>query len=187
MENEYKKIDEVFKEEQLDHITIFAARYALGRRTFAPEIVSEFIRKYVELLSSESVSGLIEDITERERWGTLGDSCDVVTWNNLRKFLFDILEKRNYIYSKNVCLDKRDFNEIIYSAFLKELHTQRITTYNFYNLIKNHVREIQPNIIDRMIEELAKTVFEPEYTGTFKKAWIELLEFLKSYKKGEVV
>lgn len=60
-------------------VLIFATRYALGRRTSAPNIVGEALRRHSDWLSHGDVQALIRDIEDQAALG-YGDKCDQETW-----------------------------------------------------------------------------------------------------------
>lgn len=65
------------------HILIFALRYALGRKTSAPSIVSDNLLpnlKYFKLWELESIA---KEITDAQLRNNLGDECDVRVWVNI--------------------------------------------------------------------------------------------------------
>lgn len=58
-----------------DHrdIMMFAFRYALGRRTFAPAIVQEYIREHIDEFSATDRLQMAREIESEEYTNTLGD------------------------------------------------------------------------------------------------------------------
>lgn len=60
-------------------VLIFATRYALGSRTFAPHIIGEALRRHSDWLSPGVVKVLIRDIEDQAALG-YGDKCDEETW-----------------------------------------------------------------------------------------------------------
>lgn len=80
-----------------------ALRYAIGRRTYMPDLVASFIKRHADSLSRREASVMIRDIEEaRDRntseedgqpgYHSLGDKCDEETWLDLLDFLKKWLE-----------------------------------------------------------------------------------------------
>ena len=65
-------------------ILFFAFRYALGRRTFAPSIVSMQIKQNIKILPTSDLNNMFIEIMDAWAVGELGDECDVRTWVNLQ-------------------------------------------------------------------------------------------------------
>lgn len=74
-------------EKDLQILLVCSFRYALGRRTYMPSLVSEIIQEHVGALSKSDKIQILEDIRKAKATKTAGDSCDVETWSNLEKFL----------------------------------------------------------------------------------------------------
>lgn len=73
-------------------VLIFATRYALGRRTFAPKIVSEALVRHQKAISANDADVLIRDIEEQAERG-YGDRCDEDTWLDTLGWLRDMRER----------------------------------------------------------------------------------------------
>lgn len=65
-------------------ILFFAFRYALGRRTFAPSIVSMQIKQTIKGIPTSYLKSIDKEIMDAWAVGELGDECDVRTWVNLQ-------------------------------------------------------------------------------------------------------
>lgn len=52
----------------LEFILIAAVRYAVGRQTYAPDIVQRWIMAHPELLSENGISVMIREIDENDRF-----------------------------------------------------------------------------------------------------------------------
>lgn len=68
-------------------LIVFAFRYALGRRSMAPGIVCDLIRKNSGHLTEMTRTTIIYEIDYAYEHGLLGDSCDVDDWLRLKKEL----------------------------------------------------------------------------------------------------
>lgn len=68
-----------------EDILIMAARYALGRRTFAPTTVQENIKYNIHSLTKRALTVIIRDIEGYRSTDSLGDDCDVETWNQIEE------------------------------------------------------------------------------------------------------
>lgn len=65
-------------------ITMYAFRYALGRRTYAASDMVEYIIKYWNFMRKETRNQIKSEINQyKERYGNLGDSCDEEQWNRI--------------------------------------------------------------------------------------------------------
>lgn len=74
-------------------ILICAVRYSLGRRTYMPGLVTDYIMHAVRDLPKGTAEIMLRDIKEQralgERIGTsgLGDDCDVKVWERFEAWL----------------------------------------------------------------------------------------------------
>lgn len=76
-------------------IIVCAFRYALGRMTYVPSIVAEFIKTNIDKIETMDIMLMIKEITEYGYDGYLGMVCDAVLWTNLREFLVKELDNRD--------------------------------------------------------------------------------------------
>lgn len=90
-------------------ICLCAMRYALGRQTYMPSLVQDFIRVHIEEIESGTIEIMIRDIDEADRIMThrmpnghdlkmdgLGDTkIDRPGWERFRAFLKDKLKEKN--------------------------------------------------------------------------------------------
>ena len=58
-----------------------ALRYAIGRHTYMPSVVMDFVRKHIDMLDSRTVSVMIQDIEREAEQETLDQLDD---WMKLR-------------------------------------------------------------------------------------------------------
>ena len=63
-----------------------AFRYALGRRTYMPGVVSEEIMKHASEFSPRAKDIFIKEVTDCLSGGWYGDGCDKVTWEKFLTF-----------------------------------------------------------------------------------------------------
>lgn len=69
----------------LEAILISAVRYCIGRRTYMPDIVTEYImHNFDGKLSKKTIGVMIRDIDEAHG---LGDRCDVDVWMKFKAWL----------------------------------------------------------------------------------------------------
>ena len=86
MSNE-KRVDSYEDSEDLRALFICAVRYCLGRRTYMPGLVTEWIMGHCSgKLSDNDLSVMLDDINLQRRLG-LGDSCDIRTWVKFEAWL----------------------------------------------------------------------------------------------------
>lgn len=85
-----------------DHDTWFmvlvAIRYCIGRRSYAPGLATEWVKRYWNLIPLSSKHLLLRDVSEevsREKntKGWLGDDCDRATWVNFEEWLRAHIQK----------------------------------------------------------------------------------------------
>lgn len=88
-------------DEYFGTICLCALRYALGRQTYMPGIVQDFIRSHINEIDQSSIKVMLRDIEEADRIRTyisnsgdsividgLGDTkIDRPGWERLREFL----------------------------------------------------------------------------------------------------
>lgn len=96
-----KKIDTVPVSDDLRMILICAVRYSLGRRTYMPGLVTEWIMENMKgKLPRGTIEVLRRDIREQREMGerggyeALGDDCDVRTWTDFETWL--IMEENGH-------------------------------------------------------------------------------------------
>ena len=68
-------------------VIIAAVRYCLGRQTYMPDTVTRWIMASVPELPAEIAKILLRDINDQRRTGSLGDKCDVETWERFESWL----------------------------------------------------------------------------------------------------
>ena len=88
-------------DEYFGTICLCAMRYALGRQTYMPGLVQDFIRAHIKSIDQESIKIMIRDIDEadkfheytlsdgtKRRFDCLGDTkIDRPGWERFREFL----------------------------------------------------------------------------------------------------
>jgi len=70
-----------------------AVRYAIGRHTYMPEVVCNFVRRYINILDKKTIGVIIEDIDkelklgidQEELWLSLRDEL-ITRKKNMRKW-----------------------------------------------------------------------------------------------------
>ena len=74
-------------------IVICAVRYSLGRRTYMPGLVTVWIMGHCAgLMNKSDIAVMLRDIQYQREHGSLGDACDVATWENFERWLNQQLE-----------------------------------------------------------------------------------------------
>lgn len=72
-----------------------ALRYAIGRHTYMPSVVMDFIRKYIDVLDTKTISVMIDDIESETAHESLDQRSD---WLQLRDDLqthYDAMLQKN--------------------------------------------------------------------------------------------
>lgn len=71
----------------LDELSVWAARYALGRMTYAPHNVVDLLVRRKDSLRPQTREVICRDIDEAEARGGLGMEIDAEAWKQLREVL----------------------------------------------------------------------------------------------------
>lgn len=86
-----KKLESIPISNNLYTIAICAVRYALGRRTYMPGLVTDWvIANFTGRIPKGTAEIMLRDIQEqremgqRAKYDSLGDPCDVRTWESLK-------------------------------------------------------------------------------------------------------
>ena len=97
-----KKPDTIPITDNLYTVAICAVRYALGRRTYMPGLVTEWIKaNFTRKIPKGTCEIMLRDIQEQREMGeranyeSLGDPCDVRTWEKFEAWLYEELKKDN--------------------------------------------------------------------------------------------
>jgi len=91
--------------DDLNAIFICAVRYSIGRRTYMPRLVMDYIQRHQDLLTNKGISPIIHEIeekrdeyiTEKEKaigYRPLGDACDEKDWLEFLAFLQTLKAER---------------------------------------------------------------------------------------------
>ena len=70
-------------ESDLRLLLFSAFRYSLGRKTHMPSFIVEQIMRYAKVMNKGDWKKISEEITNAV---SLGDSCDIKTWESLSEF-----------------------------------------------------------------------------------------------------
>lgn len=86
-----KQITIHIRQDQIDFfgaVLTCAVRYCLGRETYMPHLVTDWIMTHCEgLLTAKTLGVMKRDIDEAESRNGLGMDCDVRTWKQFRAWL----------------------------------------------------------------------------------------------------
>ena len=78
------------RDEDFGAVLMCAVRYAIGRRTYMPKLVVDFITPLVPELTTKTLWVLKADINDREKYDALGDpTIDAPIWREL----FAVIQK----------------------------------------------------------------------------------------------
>jgi len=69
-----------------------AIRYCLGRRTYMPGVVCDYVRPLLPHLNQRTVACMERDIRECQNYG---DECDVQTWTDFLKAVREVMFERD--------------------------------------------------------------------------------------------
>lgn len=73
-------------------ILIFATRYALSRRTYAPSLIKDALVRHQDWLSARDADVLIRDVEAQAAFG-YGDRCNEDTWADILGWLREMQER----------------------------------------------------------------------------------------------
>lgn len=79
-----------------------AIRYAIRRETYMPNVVADFVRKYLHVLDSNTIKVAIEDIDSEINMGSVPYPG---IWLSLRQ---DLLKQQAYLLEKNAILNSEE-------------------------------------------------------------------------------
>lgn len=83
----------VAPDNHFDCVLVSAVRYCIGRRTYMPEMVTDWIRGHCkDAISDLTIGVMIHDIDTAP---SLGDDCDVQTWMGFRAWLAKVKDERS--------------------------------------------------------------------------------------------
>ncbi len=82
-----------------------ALRYAIGRHTYMPGVVVNFVRKYIHVLDSKTIHVAIEDIQKNIEWNNV-DNPEM--WQTLKEALETRLA---YLHERDAALREADINK----------------------------------------------------------------------------
>ena len=78
-----------------------ALRYAIGRHTYMPSIVVDFVRKYIEILDTKTIDVAIRDIDKAMEYGGVDDP---EMWYVLKK---DLKDRWAFLYDRERQTEKK--------------------------------------------------------------------------------
>lgn len=82
-------------DENFGSVLICAIRYAMGRKTYMPSVVVDFIKPFVRNLDSKTLTVIANDIKSADDENRLGDpTIDAPVWRGLRDACLDEIQKR---------------------------------------------------------------------------------------------
>ena len=97
-----KKPDTIPITENLYTVAICAVRYSLGRRTYMPGLVTDWIKaNFTGKIPKGTCEIMLRDIQEQREMGeranyeSLGDPCDARTWEKFEVWLFKEMTNDN--------------------------------------------------------------------------------------------
>lgn len=69
-------------------VVLCAIRYCIGRRTYMPGLLTDWVRRHWGKLSEKDRALILRDVQEVcDRPETLGDDCDRNTWTSFRDWM----------------------------------------------------------------------------------------------------
>ena len=94
-----KKINVIQETRDFGSVCIFALRYSMGRRTYAPSTVIGFIARNFESLDTVDLIVMLKDIEGYDKMhkGDFGDDCDKLDWLRFKTELDTEIKKREKV------------------------------------------------------------------------------------------
>lgn len=75
-------------------VLIYAFRYALGRRTFAPITVVENIKANIDKFHWRDFQTMAKEIEDNDKMSNLGDPGDTLFWREFKEYLENLVKER---------------------------------------------------------------------------------------------
>ena len=75
-------------------VLIYAFRYAMGRRTFAPITVVENIKANIDKFHWRDLQAMAKEIVDTGKMMSLGDSGDTLHWREFKEYLENLVKER---------------------------------------------------------------------------------------------
>lgn len=82
------------KDKELGFVVCFAVRYALGRKTFAPNIVTEYIMNHIDDIDDQSITAMKYSMERDRELGLGSPEIGKPIWDKFYTFLQEELKKR---------------------------------------------------------------------------------------------
>jgi hypothetical protein len=81
-------------------MVLVAIRYCIGRRSYAPSLATEWVKRYWNLIPLTTQAMLLRDVSEEVQRGEtnttwLGDDCDKATWINFEKWMRERIQREH--------------------------------------------------------------------------------------------
>ena len=69
-------------------IAVCALRYCIGRRTYMPSLVVDWVKRHWVVFSENDKNVILRDLQQEVDSGrNLGDDCDIKTWTDFLKWI----------------------------------------------------------------------------------------------------
>lgn len=95
LEKKYNKIKLEVDEQDFGTICVCALRYAMGRQTYMPSLVRDFVRPLLPKICDKSLNVMIQDCDFQERMNCYGDEkIDKPAWVKWKEELLNEYECR---------------------------------------------------------------------------------------------
>lgn len=78
------------KDNDTGAIAICALRYCVGRRTYMPSLVIDWVKRHWNSFSAKDKAVMLKDLNYEINSGrNLGDSCDIKTWHDFKRWMYE--------------------------------------------------------------------------------------------------
>lgn len=82
-------------ESDFRELSVWAVRYALGRRTYVSFSVPQAIMRHMDIMSIHDLKVIVRDIDEyKQRYGHIADACDEKNWMHFKTICEDAIESK---------------------------------------------------------------------------------------------
>lgn len=154
-------------------LIFYAFKYSLGRMSFAPVTITEYIKFNINIFSKYDLELFIKDINECENYGM---DFDKMHWLNFSSYLEEEIKNQKYTQFKasNDIIIERD---ILIYAFRYCLFGDDSEFLKVVNVIENNISNISQHDIELFIREIKQCQsYGEKYNKACFSSFIKTLE-----------
>lgn len=81
-----------------------AVRYCLGRETYMPRLVVDFIIPLLPYVTDRTLDAFLRDVSEAEKYGGYGDGkIDEPCWMDFLRMVSEEKARREFLINRTIC------------------------------------------------------------------------------------